>query len=705
MLTSKIIPQKLYGGGGSSKEERGIKTLESASIFVNGNLLRDSRAEDVRDFTGSRSIISSSVLQQSGFNTLEQSLQSIPSIQIRETTPTGSQPEIKVRGMPSGRAQETEVFLDGIPIAPAPYGNLALSGFPITYAMIDRIDIVRGGAAIQYGPTNVGGIINFISKDIPNTYQSQASFKTTSYLYNNFLFDTYLRTGGMLNKFFGFQAEGNFVKGSGYRQHSNTQLQNYSLKIITHLGELGRIQAGYYYFDASIDLPSGILPETYELNPYFSDAHYDENLTTSQRAYFIYNQKFEKFSFIDASEFNLASYFNYMLRDIRYIAHKTGKELDPKQIKLHRQELEGFPTSPRTFYVFGINPRLTFYSNFSSFLNNTFLLGSQYTFEKINIKSTKFGILDNAPFFSKILTSSAKEYMTNALAIYISDELNFFDFISLTPAIRYEYIKQDYIGKENSKIDAFLPSISVGITPIQEIFIYYNSQRSIRPPQFGIQFLDGKNTILKSPEVAWNHEIGIRYFPTPSTMLSLGYFYIDYKGKSVWDTSKGLSGEFSYGTNYQSQGIEFEGYYSPFRELKLNFGYSYTNSIINNGIYKGNKTPNISPHHISFGGFYQLNDFYLGLTTFWYSQSFSDNANTKKENELGFTGIVPAYWSSNLSLGYDFKFKNQTINAQLSINNIFDNKYYYRSIYSMSRFYGREPASSRSVGLKIGYKF
>jgi Fe(3+) dicitrate transport protein len=33
---------------------------------------------------------------------------------------------------------------------------------------IESVDVVRGGGAVRYGPQNVGGIINFRSRAIPD---------------------------------------------------------------------------------------------------------------------------------------------------------------------------------------------------------------------------------------------------------------------------------------------------------------------------------------------------------------------------------------------------------------------------------------------------------------------------------------------------------------------------------------------------------
>jgi outer membrane receptor protein involved in Fe transport len=38
---------------------------------------------------------------------------------------------------------------------------------PVSLNNIESIDVVRGGGAVRYGPQNVGGIINFRSRSIP----------------------------------------------------------------------------------------------------------------------------------------------------------------------------------------------------------------------------------------------------------------------------------------------------------------------------------------------------------------------------------------------------------------------------------------------------------------------------------------------------------------------------------------------------------
>ncbi|MGV8790359.1 hypothetical protein ACV35A_32740, partial [Pseudomonas aeruginosa] len=38
---------------------------------------------------------------------------------------------------------------------------------------MDAVDVVRGGGAVRYGPQNVGGIVNFVTRAIPEDFATK----------------------------------------------------------------------------------------------------------------------------------------------------------------------------------------------------------------------------------------------------------------------------------------------------------------------------------------------------------------------------------------------------------------------------------------------------------------------------------------------------------------------------------------------------
>ncbi|MFT6133039.1 MAG: Fe(3+) dicitrate transport protein [Shewanella sp.] len=89
---------------------------------------------------------------------------------------------------------------------------------------------------------------------------------------------------------------------------------------------------------------------------------------------------------------------------------------------------------------------------------------------------------------------------------------------------------------------------------------------------------------------------------------------------------------------------------------------------------------------------------------FYYSKSFADLANTVEENVSGTSGEVPAYTVVNFNIGTEFfKQDNHGLKVGLSVNNLFDNEYYFRGLDVSPA--GRVPASGRSLSLDVGYTF
>lgn len=67
------------------------------------------------------------------------------------------------------------MLVNGIPVYMAPYAHIELDIFPVTFQAIDRIDVIKGGGSVQYGPNTYGGIVNIITKPIPNQWENQAA--------------------------------------------------------------------------------------------------------------------------------------------------------------------------------------------------------------------------------------------------------------------------------------------------------------------------------------------------------------------------------------------------------------------------------------------------------------------------------------------------------------------------------------------------
>lgn len=145
-------------------------TLES--IQVSGDWLGTGLENSVQTFGGARTLLRRDEIQNSGATSVADALRRVPGVQISgSTSATGSSVglHVGIRGLNPRNSFRTTMLLDGIPMAMAPYGQPNLVMSPTSLGNIEAIDVVRGGGAVRYGPQNVGGVINFKTRAIPNT--------------------------------------------------------------------------------------------------------------------------------------------------------------------------------------------------------------------------------------------------------------------------------------------------------------------------------------------------------------------------------------------------------------------------------------------------------------------------------------------------------------------------------------------------------
>ena len=80
-------------------------------------------------------------------------------VQVRSFGGPGQLSEISIRG---STGQQVIVLLDGVRLNTAQSGTVDLSTIPL--AIVDRIEVLRGGGATQVGSGAIGGVINIVTK-------------------------------------------------------------------------------------------------------------------------------------------------------------------------------------------------------------------------------------------------------------------------------------------------------------------------------------------------------------------------------------------------------------------------------------------------------------------------------------------------------------------------------------------------------------
>ncbi|BEG56601.1 hypothetical protein NHP21005_02890 [Helicobacter sp. NHP21005] len=287
---SCLAVNSLYAAKSNIKTHR-LQRIETKGTFVSEEAPESWRSSGVKNYIGSRTVISHKALTQQANQSIEEALQNVPGIHIRNATGIGAMPSIQVRGFGGsgfmGNSSTALILVNGVPIYVAPYVNIGMSIFPVTFQSVDHITVTKGGESVQYGPNAFGGVINIITKQIPQKWENQAAERMTFWgrsnggfvgpvpnnepksdesktIGNNILYNTYVRSGGMINKYFGVQAQANWMNGQGFRYDSPTNIQNYMLDLLYQINDNNKITAYYQYYKFFLTDPGSLSEQDYE---------------------------------------------------------------------------------------------------------------------------------------------------------------------------------------------------------------------------------------------------------------------------------------------------------------------------------------------------------------------------------------------------------------------------------------------------------
>ncbi len=115
---------------------------------------------------GSARTVDARQLRRGGQDDLGRVLRDVPGTSVRDEDGWGLRLNVGMRGANPERSTRVALMEDGVPSAPGPYAAPAAYAMPLTLRL-ERIEVLKGAAAIRFGPNAVGGALNLISVDAP----------------------------------------------------------------------------------------------------------------------------------------------------------------------------------------------------------------------------------------------------------------------------------------------------------------------------------------------------------------------------------------------------------------------------------------------------------------------------------------------------------------------------------------------------------
>ena len=647
------------------------------AVQVSGNWFGSGlQGSSVKTFPGARTIIGRSDVESSGAVSFGDLMRRIPGVQATENSGTAGSAialNIGVRGLTGRYSPRSTVLLDGVPLAVAPYGQPQLSLAPISLANIESVDVVRGGGVVRYGPQNVGGIINFNTRAIPNDpgFVGSVTLRRNEY-----------SEGGNGNTqasvFVGQQTESGLglallysgMRGSEWRASSDEHVDDLALKFRYELGGGAEVYGKLSYFDVKSMTPGGLTVAQYNADPFQNTRPTDFWNGRRQGADLGYLNTLSS-----TQEFEVRAYYNDSTRQSSLInAARTQNTVQP-----------------RDYQVLGIEPRYTQRVKLGA-LTHDVTLGYRYIRERGSDNSYNQTIAGGANSATVSFNNA-----TDAHAVYVDDKIAIGAW-RITPGIRYEHIvshRNDLAAKSTFDVrnNKPLPSLNVAYLLSRELTVFGNFNTSFGPVQ-NIQLNSQTPANPLKPELARTLEAGSRYQSANVTAeLTVFRLKFDNQIQQVAGVTPTL---FQNIGATMHDGIESAVSYrfdkaTALAGLEAYANYTYTRALQQSGTTAGLDVPFYSRNTDTLGARYEVGDWGFNLSSTHQSGQFSDNANTVAEAANATVGFIPGYRVWNIQASWK---PTKVFDVDVGMNNLSDKRYYTRNVDGNA---GRMVAAPRTV--------
>ena len=652
-------------------------------------------------------------------NTMRQVLAKVPGIHIWESDPSGIQIGISARGLSPNRSWEFNVRQNGYDIAADPFGYPEAYYNPQLQA-VQRIEIVRGQGALQYGP-QFGGLVNYILRN-GSEINKPFEFETQQTIGSNALFNSYNAIGGKTGKvhYYSFFDHRN---GNGWRDNS---------RFFTNAG-FGTIT---YFFNPKFSLTAEVMRSHIRSQQPggLTDAQLEQDAQQSFRSRNWFDITWTTPALIANYQINEKARWNTKLfatigdrNSVGFMQSITTKDsinaatldYNNRVVNLDQYRNYGLESRIITDYALGK-------------LQNTFSGGIRIytgtTYRRADGKGTT-----GTKYDVRVIGSYPRdiEFDSKNAAAFVENIFRINDKFLIIPGVRYEWLEGEASGRngytsggaeillQNIKRSRSFLLVGIGseyhITKSTEI--YANFTQAYRPIQFA-NLQAPPTTDVVDPNLkdakGYNIDLGYRGRIRSFMQFDLSGFYLQYNNRVGTITPTGAA--YRLITNVgASTSKGFEGY-AEFNAVKaftnnsnsdlIIFGsYGYTDAKYSgdhkDAATKGKKVEN-APTSIFRGGITAgYKGFLLTGQLSYVGETYSDANNTILPTASGQTGLIPSYTVTDLTATYKI---SSSMNIKAGMNNLFDTRYFTRRAGGYPGP-GVLPADGRNLFISIAAKF
>jgi iron complex outermembrane recepter protein len=649
--------------------QEGYEAFDLGEIYVSAEKLPASKEVTVT------TEITAEEIKATNSRTVAEALTYVPGVIV--STGRKNEPGIQIRGLNQSRAI---VLLDGVPYYETNYGKLDINQIPVDN--IAKIEVIKGGSSVLYGPNALAGVINIITKK-PTDIPTAEAFLEVGENATSKLSLTHGMKVGIFNYWLNYshQESGGWRLSDDFDPKVGTVTRKPGTPSQAIL-EDGGFRNNSDFKNDSIWAKVGIEPSA--ASEYYLNFHY------------IAKEKGVPPSTVGENIFTSRPAFSGFVRIPRY--DDWGIDLSGQQKVVDMLTLKA-----KFFYHNHVDdyasfPDATFNDRIAVSRFEDYLAGGALTadFRPVQWDILRFGFNyrgDSHKERDDSYLPFAEDFSYTGSGS-IENEFNFVKNLSVVAGVSYDWFEVteaernitdkntgNFLNQtdldEPDTMNEFNPMIGATYTLTDSTRLFGSVARKVRFPTLSQLYSTKSGNTELDAEKSVNYTLGISQSFGSYVSGELALFYYDISDFISRD-APGTEGIYRNYAKISLAGFEVSGTINPWADLLLRLGYTYNNARDRSD---GRVTTNVTfvpEHKVDVGLGYTVPYIItpVDLTCVYVSESYNQLPTPQKPNQESIrTGD---YFILNARIAKTFL---KRFEAYLAINNIFDSDYESESGY------------------------
>ncbi len=658
--------------------------------------MRGSSARAMARIPGATTVISEREMQRTQPLSANEALRRVPGVYVRDEEGMGLRPNISIRGMDPTRSRRVLVLEDGIPISLTPYSEPEMYYNPPVERM-GRIEVIRGSGNVLYGPSTVGGVINYVTPAPPmrESYSLRTTAGDRGFFMGQMTYGNRVGNAGFVVS--ALRRQGDGFRGMGF------EVTDVYGKFVLQLGPRQELMARLgVYNEGSNSTYLGLTQSMYERDP---------------RQNPVPNDFFSVQRFSGALSHTWTPNSTFQLRTLAY-GYTTTRNWDFQRYDRSPQPNPSLPISEqrpgtllydrivgdqstpggaiylrdeslsadRAYQVYGFEPRLRARFRTGPFRHDVDLGG-----RVLHENSTVQVILGRGAASRSGDLATEQERNGTALAAFLQERWFITERLNLVPGVRVESYFSEVIQRRDLGMDINRTSSSHFVEVIPGVSASYQwpavtlfggMHRGYAPPRILPTINSSARDQLLAAEESLNYELGARVSVGNWLRAEATGFLMDFSNETV--QVSGEDTEFASIGHTRHTGVEAAAQVDIGRALRsrtsvfIGLRYTFVDARVvgdrtaADGVTRfvdGNTVPYAVPHTmVTSVGFETAWGLSAQASWLYVSQHFSDVDNSLFPAANGLFGPIPAYQTIDLAARYNHR--RTGLGVSLTVKNL-----------------------------------